>query len=133
MRPAGREDVDVERPELVEQGAEAFDVLIDPIGLHALQDDDEVGQGPRLDLLGDAQVDPGGWVMPPITSTSTYSRIDGSMPLCTMWGTASATSPACRTAPAPWPRRSDRGCTFTVTSVVTASVPSEPTSSWVRS
>ncbi len=26
-----------------------------------------------------------------------------------------------------------RGCTFTVTSVVTARVPSEPMSSWVRS
>ena len=71
--------------------------------------------------------------MPVITMTSTYSRMDGSMPLFTMWGTACATSASVPKGASTVDDAVNRGWTFTVTSVVMASVPSEPISSWVRS
>ena len=46
LRPRRRgQDVDVERPQLLEQGAELLDVLFDPVGVHAFEDDHEVGEG----------------------------------------------------------------------------------------
>ena len=71
--------------------------------------------------------------MPAITNTSTYSRMDGSMPLLTMWGTACATSASVPNGASTVDDAVNLGWTFTVTSVVTASVPSEPIRSWVRS
>ena len=71
--------------------------------------------------------------MPPITITSTYSRMDGLMPLFTMWGTAWATSARVAKGASTVDDAVNRGWSLTVTSVVMASVPSEPMSSWVRS
>ncbi len=55
------------------------------------------------------------------------------MPLATMWGTACATSASVANGARTVADSVRRGWTLTVTSVVTASVPSEPMSSWVRS
>ncbi len=71
--------------------------------------------------------------MPPITSTSTYSRMDGLMPLCTMCGTAWATSDNVAKGASTVDDAVNLGWSFTVTSVVMAKVPSDPMSSWVRS
>ena len=62
-----------------------------------------------------------------------YSRIDGLMPLCTMCGTACATSDRVANGARTVDVAVNRGWSFTVTSVVMARVPSEPISSCVRS
>jgi hypothetical protein len=64
---------------------------------------------------------------------STYSRIDGSRPLCTMCGTAWATSDRVAKGARTVDVAVNLGCSFTVTSVVMASVPSDPIRSCVRS
>ena len=55
------------------------------------------------------------------------------MPLCTMCGTAWATSARVAKGASTVDDAVNRGSSFTVTSVVMARVPSEPMSSWVRS
>ena len=72
-------------------------------------------------------------MIPAITRVSTYSRMEGSIPLLTMWGTACATSANVANGASTVEDDVKRGCIFTVTSVVMANVPSEPISSWVRS
>ena len=47
---------------------------------------------PALTSSGMPRSSPAAWVMPAITIVSTYSRMDGLIPLLTMWGTACATS-----------------------------------------
>ena len=87
-------------------------------GVGALEDDHQIGE--RLDRTYSEtpRSSPAALVIPPMTDTSMYSRIEGVTPLFTMWGTDCATSPTWRRAPAPWPIRAEHGWTFTVTSVV---------------
>ena len=68
-----------------------------------------------------------------ITSASAYSRMVGSTPLATIRGTALVTSARVANGTSTVAVSVRRGCTLTVTSVVTASVPSDPINSWVKS
>ena len=62
-----------------------------------------------------------------------YSRMLGLIPLATRRGTACATSSSVEKGASTVATSDILGSTFTVTSVVTARVPSDPMSNWVRS
>ena len=110
--------------ELFQQGGHGLDVFVDPVGVGALEDDDEVGQGASLDLFGDAEIEVGAAVMPAMTRTSTYSRIGGLHPAGHhVRDSMGDLRPGWRKGPAAWPTWLGRGCTLRVISVVRASVP----------
>ena len=88
---------------------------------------------PAAPSSGIPRSSPAARVMLLITRASAYSRMVGSMPLATMRGTACVTSASVANGASTVAVSVSRGCTLTVTSVVTASVPSDPMSSWVRS
>ena len=54
-----REDEDVQGAQRREERGELLDILLHPVRLHAFEHDDQVGHRRRLDLFGDAQVEPG--------------------------------------------------------------------------
>ena len=66
-------------------------------------------------------------------SMSMYSRIIGSTPDATTLGTASVTSSIEANGASTVAACGSRGLSFRVASVTTASVPSDPRISWVRS
>ena len=72
-------------------------------------------------------------VMPPIVSTSMYSTMSGPMPLATTRGTACITSSSVRNGARTVAWCAGRGYSRSVASVTSASVPSEPMISCVRS
>jgi len=72
-------------------------------------------------------------VMPIIVSLSMYSTRRGPTPLITSAGTARVTSASERKGASTVDHIGMRGKSFTVTLVTTASVPSDPMSSCVRS
>ena len=68
-----------------------------------------------------------------IVSMSMYSRISGPTPLATIAGTAAVTSSSVGNGASTVAWCSGRGYSLSVASVTSASVPSEPMMSWVRS
>ena len=62
-----------------------------------------------------------------------YSKMTGATPLTITAGTAAETASSAPKGASNVAAWSNRGASFTVTSVTSARVPSEPTMSWVRS
>ena len=125
----------VERAGTGEESASDFDVLLDALSGPLLQHHHEVGA--RIAACSVRREMPRSMpslaVMDCMVSESMYSRIVGARPLPTIGGITAVIS---RSEPngastVALCRRS--GWSFTVTSVTSARVPSEPITSWVRS
>ena len=128
-----RQDVDVDRAEVAEQCAQLFHVLVEAGLRRLLQHHDEVRQRPLLHVFGDAEVEArrsGDAAQHQGVGVLEDRRVD---PLATIRGTACVTSARVANGTSTVVDSVMRGCTLTVTSVVTARVPSEPTRSCVRS
>ena len=122
-------------PSVGDQVAEALDVLVESALVARLEHDDEVRERRVLDRLRRCpSSSPRAAVIAAIDIMSMYSRISGATPLWTILGTAvgDLRDGAERREHGRGVRRAaDRD--EAIASVTTASVPSEPTMSWVRS